>query len=208
VRVYFTRHGESYANTLGEMSARGLKHPLTPMGRQQALALAECLRPSKINRIFSSPILRAIETSVLIANELGIEYEVTDALREYDVGILEGQAGPEAWQQWQMVFDAWTVARDYAAKHEGGESFLDMRRRFVPFVNGLVQQSTGIGLNILCVGHGGLYWMMLPEVLANVGTEDIRRLGGFANTAVVVAEERDGHLVCVEWNGASYEEKR
>ena len=96
------------------------------------------------------------------------------------------------------------MACDYAVKHEGGESFLDMRRRFVPFVNELVQQSTGIVLNILCVGHGGLYWMMLPEVLANVGTEDIRQLGGFANTAVVVAEERDGQLVCIEWDGASY----
>ena len=93
MRIYFARHGESYANTLGEMSARGLKHPLTPVGRQQALALAKRLRPSKINRIFSSPILRAIETSVLIANELGIEYEVTDALREYDVGILEDKQG-------------------------------------------------------------------------------------------------------------------
>lgn len=204
MRIFFARHGESYANTLREMSARGLKHPLTPLGRQQALALAERLRSLHIFRIFSSPILRAIETSVLVANELGIDYEVCDALREYDVGILEGQTGSEAWRKWQMLFDAWTVDRNYDVQLEEGESFDDIRKRFVPFVNELVRQPTDDTKSILCIGHGGLFWMMLPEVLANVSIEDIRRLGGFPNTATVVAEYRDGMLMCVEWNDAPY----
>jgi len=123
MRIYFARHGESYANTFREMSARGLKQPLTPLGRQQAHALAERLHPRGISRIYSSPILRAIETSVLIANDLGIDYEVCDALREYDVGVLEGQTGSEAWQRWQVLFDAWTVDHNYAASLEGCETF-------------------------------------------------------------------------------------
>ena len=205
MRIYFARHGESYANTLREMSARGLKHPLTPLGRQQAHALAERLLSRSISRIYSSPILRAIETSVLIANDLGVDYEVCDALREYDVGVLEGQRGSEAWHKWQVLFDAWTVDHNYEVKLEEGESFDDIRRRFVPFVNELVRQPADDAMSVLCVGHGGLYWMMLPEVLANMSTEDIRRLGGFANTATVVAEYRDGQLVCVEWNDEPYD---
>ena len=202
MKIYFARHGESYANTLQEMSARGLKHPLTPLGRQQTLALAERLRSCNISRIYSSPILRAIETSVLIANHLGIDYEVRDALREYDVGVLEGQTGADAWHKWQVLFDAWTKDHNYDVKLEQGESFDDILRRFVPFVNQLVVQLADE--NVLCVSHGGLYWMLLPEVLANVGTEDIRRMGGFANTATVVAAYRDGRLVCEEWNGEPY----
>ena len=202
--IYFARHGESYANTLGEMSARGLKHPLTPLGRQQALALAERLRSKPIHQIVSSPILRAIETTVLIANALGVDYDVVDALREYDVGVLEGQTGPAAWEQWRIVFDAWTELRDFSVKHMEGESFEEIRRRFIPFVEERVWRFCGTGQNLLCVGHGGLYWMMLPEVLANVSIEDIRRLGGFANTSFIAAEERDGRLVCVEWNGVHY----
>jgi len=186
------------------MSARGLKHPLTLLGRQQALALADRLRSRNISWIYSSPILRAIETSILIANDLGVGYEVCDALREYDVGILEGQTGSEAWRKWQVLFDAWTVDHNYEAKLDEGESFEDIRQRFVPFVNELVQQPADDSKSVLCVGHGGLYWMMLPEVLVNVSTKDIRHQGGFANTATVMAEYRDGHLVCMEWNGEPY----
>jgi broad specificity phosphatase PhoE len=204
MRIYFVRHGESYANISGEMSARGLKHPLTALGRQQAHALAERLRFCSISRIYSSPILRAIETTVLIANDLGIDYEVNDALREYDIGILEGQKGPETWRRWQELFDAWTRDRNYSMSLEGGETFDAIRQRFVPFVNTLVSEYAETTTGLLCVAHGGLYWMMLPEVLSNVGTDDIHRCGGFRNTTTVVAEYQSGQLVCVEWDGIPY----
>jgi broad specificity phosphatase PhoE len=41
--LYFVRHGESEANTLGVISNRGLRFGLTDTGRQQAAALAEKL---------------------------------------------------------------------------------------------------------------------------------------------------------------------
>lgn len=83
MRIYFTRHGESYANVLRQISNRGLTHPNTRTGREQAAALADELRDRAITRIYSSPILRAIETSIIIANQLNVEYEAVDALREY-----------------------------------------------------------------------------------------------------------------------------
>ena len=35
-------------------------------------------------QIYCSPLLRAIETCVLLADRLEVDYEITDALREYD----------------------------------------------------------------------------------------------------------------------------
>ena len=200
MRIYFTRHGESQANLLHEISNRGLRHGLTRKGREQAEALALRLQGIPITHIYSSPVLRAIETSVILANRLAVEYEITEALREYDCGILEGRSDEGAWQGWQELFDAWVVRREWERRLEGGESFHDIRERFEPFIDGLVKRYGGTETDVACVAHGGVYWMMLPVVLKNVNTELIARYG-FEYTACIVAEWRSTDLFCVEWNG-------
>ena len=165
MNIYFARHGESQANLLHEISNRGLRHGLTPRGREQAAELARRLENVAVTRIYSSPLLRAIETSVILAHHLSLEYEVVDALREYDCGIAEGRTDAAAWQLWQELFDAWTIHGQYEQRIEGGESFLEVRARFVPFIEGLVTQYAATSAGIICVAHGGLYRMMLPLVL-------------------------------------------
>src|SRR5512136_2404131 len=123
MRIYFARHGESLANLLHEISNRGLRHGLTPKGRRQAVALADRLRDQHITHIYSSPLLRAIETTVLVANRLGLDYEVVDALREYDCGIAEGRSDAGAWQLYRTLSNAWLVDRRWDQRLEGGESF-------------------------------------------------------------------------------------
>jgi broad specificity phosphatase PhoE len=98
MRIYFTRHGESQANLLHEISNRGLRYGLTRKGREQAVTLAHRLQDSPITHIFSSPVLRAVETSVILANRLDLDFEVVEALREYDCGILEGRSDEAGWQ--------------------------------------------------------------------------------------------------------------
>lgn len=200
MRIYFARHGESHANLLHEISNRGLRHGLTRKGRIQAEALAQSLQGISISHIYSSPVLRAIETSIILANRLAVEYEIAEALREYDCGILEGRSDEGAWQGWQELFDAWVVRHEWERRIEGGESFHDIRGRFEPFVDGLIKRYGDTETNIACVAHGGVYRMMLPVVLKNVNTELIARFG-FEYTACIVAEWRSTGLVCVEWNG-------
>ena len=200
MRVYFTRHGESHANVLRQISNRGLVHPLTRTGREQAVALADKLQDRAITRIYSSPLLRAIETSVLVADGLNVEYEVTDALREFDCGIAEGRADAEAWGLWQSAVDNWLLHQRREWRIPGGESFNDLRDRFVPFIEGLVAQYGNTDANLRCVSHGGLLWMMLPLVLTNVD-HDLMARHGFANTTCIVSELRPDGLRCVEWDG-------
>ena len=200
MRIYFTRHGESQANLLHEIANRGLRHGLTRKGREQAVALADRIRDQRITRIYSSPLLRAIETTVILAERLGIDYEVVDALREYDCGIAEGRSDAGAWQLWQGLFDAWVIDRRWEQRIEGGESFYDIRERFVPFIEGLVNQYRDPGAGIVCVSHGGVYRLMLPLVLKNVDHGLIVR-HGFDYTTCMVSEGRPTGLYCVEWNG-------
>jgi broad specificity phosphatase PhoE len=200
MRIYFLRHGESQANILHEISNRGLKHGLTRKGRKQAIALAQRLAGLPVTRIYSSPVLRAIETSVILANRLDLEYEVVEALREYDCGNLEGRSDEAAWRLWQELFDAWVVHRDWQRRIEGGESFYDVQNRFVPFIGGLVRQYGRTDNGLVCVSHGGIYWMMLPLVMKNVDHTLIQQYG-FDYAACIVAELRGQELVCMEWSG-------
>jgi broad specificity phosphatase PhoE len=200
MRITFTRHGESQANILRQISNRGLVHPLTPKGREQAAALADGLEDRAITRICTSPLLRAIETSVIVAERLGVDYEVTDALREFDCGIAEGRADQVAWQMWHEVFDAWTMHRRWEQRIEDGESFHDVRDRFVPFIEGLVAQYSDTDANLLCVAHGGVLWLMLPLVLTNVDT-DLMSKHGFGHTTCIVSELGPDGLRCIEWDG-------
>ena len=201
MRIYFTRHGESQANILRQISNRGLVHPLTRKGREQAVALADKLQDCAITRIYSSPMLRAIETSIIVANRLGVAYEVMDALREYDCGIAESRADEAGWQMWQAVFDDWSEHKRWERRIEGGESFYDIRDRFVPFIDGLVSQYSDTDAHLLCVAHGGILWMMLPLVLSNVDN-DLMAKHGFGHTTCIVSELRPDGLRCVEWDGA------
>ncbi len=90
MQFYFLRHGESEANVLQVVSNRGMQHPLTGKGREQARALAGSLLPAGIQAIFTSPLLRAVQTAEILAERLGVAFQVTDALAEYDCGALEG----------------------------------------------------------------------------------------------------------------------
>ena len=200
MNIYFTRHGESQANLLHEVSNRGLHHGLTRKGREQAVALASRLAGFSISRIYTSPLLRAIETSVIVAQRLDLDYEVVDALREYDCGIAEGRSDPAAWDLWQELFDAWVVHKRWGQRIEGGESFDDIRQRFVPFIEGLVRQYGPTEEGVLCVAHGGVYWMMLPLVLKNVDHALISK-HRFGYATCIVSELRPEGLICVEWNG-------
>lgn len=201
-RLYFVRHGESEANVLKVISNRGsghgpvLGHGLTERGRRQAEELAENLRGSAAGRIFSSPLLRAVQTAQVLSRALGVDWEVTEALREFDCGVAEGRSDAEAWELHRQVMEQWLQGQ-FAARIEQGESLLDVQRRFVPFVRSL-GETEGQGSAYILVGHGGLYLSVLPVLLVNVNPGTML---GFPNAAFVLAETQPEGLVCLEWCG-------
>ena len=197
MRLYFVRHGESEANTLGVISNRGSRHGLTERGRRQVAELASRLRGAGATRIFTSPLLRAMQTAEILSETLGLRYEATDALREFDCGVAEGRSDAEAWELHRQVMEDWLRRGKHSARIPEGESFVEVKNRFVPFVEHLLEEQDGAEAPIL-VGHGGLYLCMLPLILVNVEPGDAR---AFPNSAYVLADTSPEGLVCVEWCG-------
>jgi len=198
MKIYFARHGESEANLLGEFSNRGLKHGLTETGRAQAAQVATKLSGLPIARVFSSPLLRAVETAEIIAKALRVPCEVVDALREYDCGVLEGRTDAVSWAEYDRVLQDWVVHHRWESRIEGGESFVDIQKRFVPFVERLRAEHGGSSSSLVLVGHGGLFRCMVPLAVDDVDFDFAMQHpldhGGYA-----VAEMRGRRLLCIGW---------
>jgi broad specificity phosphatase PhoE len=69
-------------------------------------------------------------------------------------------------------------------------------------VKGLVAQFGDTEATVALVGHGGLYRLMLPLVLANVSAAFAMETP-IPNASYVRAETRGGVLAAVEWCGQS-----
>jgi broad specificity phosphatase PhoE len=201
MRLYFVRHGQSEANVRMIISNRDLPHGLTELGHQQAAALARSFADVPLAAIYSSPIVRAVETAQIVAAISGLPFELADALREPDCGIMEGRGDEEAWLEHNRVVRDWAMERKFDSHIDGGESYHDLCARFVPFVEQVIDAHGGSDHNVLLVTHGSLLYLMLPRVLANIDFATVREYP-MPNTAVIVAEWRANNLVCLEWCGA------
>ena len=92
------------------------------------------------------------------------------------------------------------MQRRWEARIDGGESFFQVRDRFVPFIEQVVDRYRGSEAAVVCVAHGGIYRMMLPLVLNIEEAESFSRLN-FDFTSFLVAAEAHGRLAAVEQDG-------
>jgi broad specificity phosphatase PhoE len=201
MRILFSRHGESEANIQRVISNRDIPHKLTKAGVSQAFALAETLMDWNVKKIITSPILRALETANIVAETLGLHPTISTALREFDCGLMEGRKDEEAWAAHQGVIHAWDEERDYKRRIlPDGESFNDMKARFLPFITVLIAKNKHLSDDILLISHGGMLHQMLPLIFANVDRAFTKR-HPLGNCELVVAHPQNTKLVCSSWAG-------
>ena len=88
--VYFVRHGQTEKNRAMRLQGRS-DHPMDETGVAQAAAAGEFFRSNGIrfDAVFSSPLLRAVQTAKLIAGE-DLPVQADDRLIEMDYGPYEG----------------------------------------------------------------------------------------------------------------------
>lgn len=145
--VHLVRHG-AHGDVGRMLTGRGEDGGLTVIGRQQAMAAAAHLKNCNIARVETSPRRRTRETASIIAEALGLEMTIVDALDELDFGawtgssfsVLEQDAG------WQ----AWNNMRSTAAP-PGGEPMAAAVRRISSHMNAIARSDAHETL--VCVSH-------------------------------------------------------
>ncbi len=85
--LYITRHGQTEMNSRHALQGRS-DFALNEAGLAQARAAAEKLRCVRFDRVWSSPLRRAVQTAELLAP--GAEIRIDERLIEMDYGPYEG----------------------------------------------------------------------------------------------------------------------
>jgi len=135
--------------------------------------------------IYSSPLVRALDTARTITRTLSqvqneeISVTTTHALKEWNLGTLEGLAKDEASMKYPedwCIFSQWAdpfVPNDDSNKPlTNGESMEQVRWRVVDFVNDVIETlakdadgKEGVDDHvIICVTHGGVLGQLLRHV--------------------------------------------
>lgn len=137
------RHGETDWNV--ERRYQGSSDtPLNELGVLQAQAVADAMRGEQWDVIVSSPLQRAWNTALPIAEALGIDAEhlIPDPrLMERAYGVVEGLFGHE--RESQYPGDVW----------EGLESYTDLEARAIEAMDDYLARYTN--RRIVMVAHGG-----------------------------------------------------
>ena len=121
-KLYFTRHGETVWNVENKICGM-TDSPLTERGRQQARELGEAVKASgvHIDEILYSPLSRAADTAMAIAEATGLPARCEPRLREQCFGKYEGTPRNGAKFHLSKTY--------FADRYDGGESMLQLAQR-------------------------------------------------------------------------------
>lgn len=158
-KLYIMRHAESEANRDRIMASR-LPFPLTNAGERDAKRIAHELQEiTTIDRIISSPLVRAKQTAEAFGTLYNQNIELDDRIQEHDLGIYSG-----------MSYDQVKTESDYEQDSlnrwdwtpNDGESYADIADRVKSFFND-IEGNKG---NTLIVTHAVVF-RLIRSLLEN-----------------------------------------
>ncbi len=141
--IYFIRHGESEANVRQVFAGQKDNSPLTKKGIEQAKAEGNKINEMRLNidKIISSPLIRAFDTAKIVADMIGYDdtIEIDPRITEYDMGTLTGTP----------TFD---ISSKLLVKAKNAENPKDFDNR----VNSFLKEWNVYDGNVLMVAHAGV----------------------------------------------------
>lgn len=160
--IYLIRHGECVDNVRHILNGHH-DTALTPLGKKQIKATALKLKKAKIKTVYSSPLLRAKQSALIIAKVLGfkprdIVYDL--ALIERDYGVLTGKPRKDIPLFARKILQGDKI--EYFLDGRGTETFPEVYRRAKKFLSKL-RKNLGED-NVVLVTHGDFGMMMRAVV--------------------------------------------
>jgi probable phosphoglycerate mutase len=191
-RIFLVRHGETDANVAGVWQGGQGDDPLNERGLQQSAAVAAVLaRQGKVTTIYTSPLRRARQTAEAIAEAVVAPIVEMPALREYDIGDMEGATREEMTGLWASFVEKWRTDPDLAPP--GGESARQFALRLYDALNDILRQAAG--QTVVVVSHQGA---LATGLAALVGQLHRWKDYQMANCAVTLLVHAGDEPPCVE----------
>ncbi len=159
MELFLVRHAEP----VRVVNSDGPADPeLTSAGNEQAERLAAWLVHDSIDRVMSSPMLRARETAAPLATRLGLEVVIEPRISEYDahsneyIPVEELLVTNPDWKH-ELAAGQWAEA--------GGPTPEEFQATVVAGFESIIEQSSGQRVTVVC--HGGVINVYLAHVLNN-----------------------------------------
>lgn len=157
--IYILRHAQSTANVKGILAGQDNSVKLSKTGVKQSNALTQYLISLKIEKIYSSPMTRCVQTiTPYLKSSPDTDFQVEPALIEMNYGAWTGRklstlSKEKKWSQIQNKPSTFVFPK--------GESFKSMRAR----VDKLVSDSMEVKGPLLLVTHGDVIKMFIASAL-------------------------------------------
>ena len=152
MRIFLVRHGKDDGNYRGGWSLV----PLTEEGINQVKKLAEFLNTQKdyynIEKIISSDLERARQTTNIINEKLNVNVEFTERLREMNNGKIAGMLNKDVEKIYPGLYYN-TLRID--ERYPGGESPIEFHDRIIKDFKDIVKENKNHN-NIMIVTHSGV----------------------------------------------------
>lgn len=179
--IYIVRHGKTDLNQANVLQGRS-DHPLNDEGLAQARSAADRLRDVCFDRVFSSPLIRAVQTAEIIAPYRTIA--IDERLIEMDYGPYEGL------DLHNLPPEILTFFRDFV--HNPAPEGMEQLSSVVERAGAFLEQIRGLNGNILISTHAiamkGLLEYLTP---GSDGSYWSKYIG---NCAVYTAENTGGRI--------------
>jgi probable phosphoglycerate mutase len=163
-RLYLVRHGQSAGNAEGRFGGHS-PTPLSELGRKQAAVTADLLARERIDAIYSSDLLRAVETAKPLANLLGMPIIETPIFRERHVGVLEGLTFDESKEMYPDDYYA-LIHRRINHTITEGESYRDLLDRVSKGLQEIFRKH--MGRKVVIYSHTGAICYMTLHLMGAI----------------------------------------
>lgn len=189
---YLVRHGKDDDTVRGGWS--GL--PLTDVGKEQADELASFVQRSDlgIKRIYSSDLLRAIQTAQSVADRLHLPIIQMPEFREVNNGDLAGMDNELASKMHPGLY--WNTL-GWEQRYPGGESPKEFYERISTAWDAFQKMVLEQNENVLLVTHGGV----INVILSIVNGEKY-------SNKTSMRKIRNAELITLEYQGKGWKEQR
>ena len=177
--LILVRHGESQWNLENRFTGWA-DVPLTPRGEGEARIAGEHLCDLTIDKVYTSVLQRAINTSKIALEAAGkpadLPTERDQALNERHYGDLQGLDKAETAAQYgDAQVKIWRRSYDVPPPGDKGESLKDTAARTLPYFQAHILPDIKAGLNVLVVAHGNSLRSIVME-LDNLTREQVLEL--------------------------------
>ena len=126
-RFYLVRHGQTEWNLVDKLRGRS-DISLDEVGFRQVTAAGKALSGKTIVAVYSSPLIRAVQTAEALAAPHGLKPIVHEAFHDFDFGVWSGRDRPVIYDEYKEEYRLYKE-EPHLFRAPGGESFWEVYER-------------------------------------------------------------------------------